>query len=367
MYAFRRAAKMMLERIAICGGGNGALAAAGDMALRGFTVFLALRNRERFGELFRTRKIRLEGAIEGEKKLELVTQEPQEAVRNAQLIIVPLPAIAQVEMVTRIAPALDQGQVLYLTKSTLASPLIHHNLKELGAAEVPIVESPILPWGVRVTGQASARVALVAERLPTSVFPGTARWAREIVSEAIPATIEATDALDVALLNFDPALHAPLVVMNTGSIEKSTSFDVNSEGASPSVVDVSLALDAERLALRRSLGYTGYPWPLSDLYSGRGPTYYGLLNPERMRHRWKFREKIDYSHRYVTEDIDCGLSLWGSLGRRIGVETPLADAFLRIAGAARSDTRGRSDWTLEHLKVPNVAAARLPEWFRVGR
>ncbi len=39
------------ETIAVLGGGHGAVAAAGDLAARGFRVRLALRNRERFAAL----------------------------------------------------------------------------------------------------------------------------------------------------------------------------------------------------------------------------------------------------------------------------------------------------------------------------
>ena len=357
---------MSLRRIAVCGGGNGALAAAGDLALRGFEVRLALRNRERFDELFRTGVVRLEGAIEGEAELELVTDDHAEAVRGAELVVVPLPARAQVEMAARIAPALEEGQVLYLTKGTLASPLVRRTLREAGAPDVPIAENPILPWGVRVSGPASARVAMVAERLPTSVFPAAAGDALAAVAEAFPATEPAEDALDVALLNSDPALHAPLVLMNAGPIENLPDFDVHTEGNPPSVVAASLALDEERLRLREALGYAGHPWPLADLYSRTRPTFYGVISVERMRGNSVWREKLDFHHRYVTEDVGCGLALWSSLGRRLGVATPLADAFQALAAAVVGPEGLGGPWTLERLGVPDLPPAGLRAWFRTG-
>src|SRR4029077_9217674 len=103
---------------------------------------------------------------------------------------------------------------------------------------------------------------LVAEHLPTGVYPADATdEALEVISQVYAATERAEDVLDASLLNFDPALHAPLVLMNAGSIEKLPDFDIHTQGNPPSVVRVSLALDAERIALRRALGYTGHDWP----------------------------------------------------------------------------------------------------------
>lgn len=358
---------MSVRTIAVCGGGHGALAAAADFTLRGYDVRLALRNRERFRELFETRRLRVEGVLEAELVLPLVTDDHASAVRGSDVVYVPLPAPAQVEMARTIAPAVSADQVVYLTKGTLGAPLVAAELARAGAPEVPILENAILAYGTRVTGGASVRVGMVAEYLPTGVYPA-ARSEEGLAAarELYPATLPAEDVLDVSLLNFDPALHAPLVLMNAGPIENLPEFDIHTQANPPSVVAVSVALDGERLALRRALGYGGEPWPLENLYSRTKPTYYGVITRERMQQQSVWREKIGFDHRYVREDIGCGLALWSSLGRAFGVATPLADAFLALASTVNGVDYARHGRTLESLGLSGLSLEELRTRLRDG-
>jgi opine dehydrogenase len=355
-------------RIAVCGGGHGALASAGDLAARGFTVSLALRNRERFARVFETRRVRLEGLIEGEFAVAEVTDDHAAAVEGADLVLVPLPAQVQEEMARAIAPAVREGQVVCLTAGTFGSFVFAETLRGRGAPTVPVAENATLPYGVRVSGAGTARIGLLAEHLPTGVYPAARTdEALAAVSQAYPRTEPVEDALAAGLLNFDAALHAPLVFMNAGPIENLPEFDIHLDGNPESVVRVSVALDEERIALREALGYGPPHWPLADLYSRERETFYGVLTRERMERHSVWREKIDFGHRYVREDVGCGLALWASLGRKLDVPTPLADAFLVLARVVTGEDYGRTGRTLDRLGLDDVSMETLKEWLRAGR
>ena len=359
---------MSVGTVAVLGGGHGALAAAGDLGLRGYEVRLALRNRERFAELFATRRVRLTGRIEGEAELAWVGDDHTRAVAGADIVVVPLPGPAQAAMAERVAGALAPGQVVYLTTGTFGSYVFGETLRRLGGPPVPVAENATLPYGVRATGGNSAQIGLVAEHLPTGVYPAAATdEALELVSELYPATEAVEDALSAGLLNFDGALHPPLVLMNAGSIENLPEFDVHLDGNPASVVRVSVALDEERIAVREALGYTAPHWPLADLYSRVGETFYGVITRERMDRDSVWREKISFQHRYVEEDVGCGLALWSSLGRRLGVHTPLADAFLTLASTINGVDYARTGRTLENLEVAEASLEQLKDWLVHGR
>jgi opine dehydrogenase len=354
-------------KVAVLGGGHGALATAGDLALRGHEVRLALRNRERFARIFAERRIRLEGQIEGQAEVAEVTDDHAAAAAGADVVVVPLPAYAQEDIAVRVAPALSSGQVVYLTTGTFGSFVFREALKRAGAADVAVAENATLPYGARVSGAVSVRVGLVASHLPTGVYPAVrSDEALEPVRELYPATEPVEDSLSAALLNFDGALHAPLVFMNAGPIEQLEDFDIHVDGNPPSVVKVSIALDRERIALREALGYTSHHWPLEDLYSRAGETFYGVISRERMERQSVWREKIDFRHRYVVEDVACGLALWSSLGRKLGVPTPLADVFLTLASTVNDDDYRRTGRTLENLGVADLSVDELQERLRRG-
>jgi opine dehydrogenase len=216
-----------------------------------------------------------------------------------------------------------------------------------------------LPYGARVSGGASARIALVAEHLPTGVYPAEATDAvLDLVRAAYPAAYPVEDALSSGLLNFDGALHGPLVCMNAGAIEGLPTFDIHVQGASPAVVAVSCALDDERIALRRALGYTSRDWPLRDYYDRRD-TFYGVRAFQETRSKSVWNEKLDFGHRYVVEDIGCGLALWSSLGRELGVPTPLSDALLAMVAPITGEDYRRTGRTLENLGLAGLRASEL--------
>lgn len=340
---------------------------AGDLALRGHEVRLALRNRERFASIFATRRIRLEGLIDGEAEVADVSDDHARAAASADVVLVPLPAYAQEAMAERIAPALRPGQVVYLTTGTFGSFVFREALKRLGAADVPVAENATLPYGARMSGPGSVRIGLLASHLPTGVYPASrTEEALAPIHQLYPATEAVEDALSAGLLNFDGALHAPLVFMNAGPIENEESFDIHLDGNPPSVVKVSVTLDRERIALREALGYTSHHWPLEDLYSRVGETFYGVLSRERMERQSVWREKIDFRHRYVTEDVACGLALWSSLGRKLGVPTPLTDVFLTLASTINDEDYRTTGRTLERLGLAGLSVAELKERLRTG-
>jgi opine dehydrogenase len=355
-------------RVAVLGGGHGALATAGDLMQRGFDVRLALRNRRRFARVFETRRITLEGLLEGEVELPQVTDDHAAAVADADLVIVPLPGHAQEDMARQIAPAVREGQVVYLTAGTFGSYPFGEALRAEGAPLVPVAENATLPYGARVSGPASVRIGMLAEHLPTGVYPGArAEEALERIRRVYPQTELVEDALAAGLLNFDGALHSPLVFMNAGPIENLPEFDIHVDGNPESVVKVSLRLDEERIALREALGYTSHHWPLADLYSRTRETFYGVISRERMETHSVWREKLDFGHRYVAEDVGCGLALWSSLGRKLGVETPLTDAFLLLAKVVTGEDHARIGRTLENLGLADVPVETLREWLRTGK
>jgi len=312
----------------VLGGGHGAMATAGDLAVRGFQVTLALRHRERFAELFETGRLKLSGAIEALAELAAVTDDHPAAVRRADLVLIPLPATAQEAMAERIAGAVREGQLVALTPGNLGSQVMRRRLPRAVFAE-----TATLPFGARQRGQAEVGLALIARHNPTGIFPSSATGsAISLLRQAFPAAESVEDVLSAALLNSNGSLHAPLVVLNAAPIQRLGAYDIHVEGTTPGVKQVIAALDEERIALRDALGYRSAHWPLMDYYRD-ADWFYGPGAFSQVQRDSVWREKIDFEHRYVAEDVGCGLVLWSSLGRALGVATPLTDAFIRVASA----------------------------------
>lgn len=206
-----------------------------------------------------------------------------------------------------------------------------------------------LPYLARLVGPGDIAIPVSASRLPAGTIPGegaAAVRAHELFAAAYPSAVRVRDGLDAALTNWGPVIHPPLVVHNLGAIESlGDRFDIHREGTSPSVRRAILTLDAERIGLREALGVPGEHWPISTHYD-RSPL--GMYPPDahdRLIASNLWRESLDLEHRYLWEDVVCGLVLNATLGRLADHPMPQSEAILQLLGVALGFdpvARGRS-------------------------
>ena len=327
-------------RIAVLGGGNGSLAAAGDFALAGHDVRLWRRSSTDVAEhRAKGGKIRVKDS-RGEHTAQpvLLTADIAEAIREAELILCPIPAPTQEEVAAVLAPHLGDGQVVFLPPGTFGSVLFAQAAHASGnLAAVAFAETGTLPWLARKHGSYEVAITARAKRLPTGVFPlRFEKHALDVIGRAFSGVIEPCgDALSAALMNAGPIVHPPLIVMNAAPLEQFDRWDIHKEGTQPSVRRVTDSLDAERIAIRTALGYSAPHFPLADHYASEGEEWmYGRGSHDKLTESGDWREHIVLTqHRYMREDVRIGLSFLVSVGELAGIEAPLARAFLAIGGA----------------------------------
>jgi opine dehydrogenase len=360
-------------RIAVLGGGNGSFAAAGDFALAGHDVRLWRRDAHLVAE-HRAAGCRIllkDANGRHDVKLTRVTTDIAEAAGDAELILCPTPAFAQLDIARQLAPHLADGQVVFLPPGTFGSMIFARAAHDAGNdARVSFAETGTLPWLTRKHGPFEVAITIRAKRLPVGVFPlVTADHALSVIGRAFPGAIEPCgDALSAALMNAGPIIHPPLIVMNAGPIEHFERWDIHKEGTQGSIRKVTDALDAERLAIRESLGYSAPHFPLAHHYASEGePWMYGRGSHDRLTDSGDWRERIVLSeHRYMREDLRLGLSLLVSVAELAGVATPLASSFLAIGGAICGEDFLLGGRTLESLGLGQLNRDQLQTLLREG-
>jgi opine dehydrogenase len=169
-------------------------------------------------------------------------------------------------------------------------------------------------------------------------------------------------------MNAGPIIHPPLIVMNAGPIEHFERWDIHKEGTQAAVRRVTDALDAERIAVRKSLGYGGPHFPLAHHYASEGEQWmYGRGSHDRLTDSGDWREQIVLTqHRYMREDLRLGLSFLVSVAELAGVATPLAFAFLAIGGAICSEDFMEAGRTLASLGLGHLDRGELQTLLREG-
>lgn len=356
--------------IAVLGGGHGCYAAAADLSEQGHRVRFWRRDRAAFRPVLESGSVQLKD-FRGERRvhLALATEDIGEAVRGADLILIPMPAFAQEDLARALAPHIRDGQVIFLPPGTFGSYAMIKVLRGSGCtADVAIGETGTLPWLTRKRGDVIA-ITTRATRLPTGIFPArlqTHGLAR--IKEAFPAIEPVEDGLSAALMNAGPIIHPPLILMNAGPLEHFPRWDIHNEGTQPSIRRVTDALDAERVRTREALGYKPPHFPLADHYSKGGDEWmYGNLAHEKLTDSGDWRERIDLrAHRYMTEDVRYGLAFLVSVAAWAGVPAPVASGLLAIGSAAVGEDFRQTGRTLETLGLDKLSRAQMTALLQDG-
>lgn len=348
-------------RITVLGGGNGSHAAAADLADQGHEVCLWRRDRAALEPILATRRLTLKDAA-GRREVALarVSADIGAALRGAELIVVPTPAFAQEEIALAMAPHLADGQVVFLPPGSFGSLVMHRAIRRAGCtAEVCFAETGTLPWLARKHGPAEVAITIRATRLPTGVFPAqNGPHAFSILRAAFPSAEPIEDALAGALMNAGPIIHPPLIIMNAGPLEHFDRWDIHNEGTQPSIRRVTDALDNERVAVRKGLGYVGEHFPLSDHYNN-DRWMYGDAH-RRLVASGDWRERIVLTeHRYMREDVHYGLAFLVSVADWAGVPAPVASGLLSVASAICGKDLRKGERTLEALGLAGLSRERM--------
>ncbi|MFP6568210.1 MAG: NAD/NADP octopine/nopaline dehydrogenase family protein, partial [Dehalococcoidia bacterium] len=165
---------------------------------------------------------------------------------------------------------------------------------------------------------------------------------RQALDPLFPGITAYPDVMACGLSAMNPVVHPPGVLMNAGRVEYSRGeFYFYDEGVSPTVADVIMRVDDERLAVGRALGYDLTPANEAFHKAGFGPAgdLWATINGSRMLTALKAPGNLQ--SRWLTEDIPYGLAAWSKLGAQFGIETPLMRSFVDIG----SIVMGFDGWT----------------------
>ncbi len=358
--------------IAVLGGGNGSAAAAADLTRAGHSVRWWRRNESGIADLnARDNTLELKD-FSGTQNIavSMATTDIEAAVSGAALVVCPTPATAQTDIARALSDHLVDGQVVFLPPGSFGSWIMAQVIRDAGnTSDLTFAEAGTLPYLTRRHGQETIAITTRATRLPTGVFPRrNAKHALDVVRRAYPSVEDCGDALSGALMNAGPIIHPPLIVMNAGPIEHFDHWDIHNEGTQPAVRRVTTRLDAERMAVREALGYGGPHFPLADHYDAGGDEWmYGNMAHDKLVDSGDWRENLVLTeHRYMREDIACGLAFLVSVAEWVGVPAPTATGLLALGSAICNADFREDGRTLESVGLARLNKDQMQAVLRDG-
>lgn len=357
------------ERITVIGAGHGGKAMAAHLALQGCQVVLYNRTFDHISAMHARGGVDLEGFENGPKgfaRLHKVTADAREALEEAELIMVVVPASAHADIARAVSPHLKDGQTLILNPGrTCGSIEFAKVLCDEGCqARFKLAETETFIYASRSEGPAQARIFRIKEAVPLAALPAfDTQEILERLQPSFPQFIDGKNVLHTGLNNMGAIFHPTLTLMNAGWIESTLGdFQFYLDGVTPSVGRVLEVIDRERVTVASALGIrarTAMEW-LQMAYNATGanlreailnqPGYQGINAPRTLKHR------------YIFEDVPMSMVPIAALGRQYGVSVRGMDSLIRLACIIHRTDYWRRGRTVEKLGIQHLSVSELSDY-----
>jgi opine dehydrogenase len=365
-----------LATVAVLGAGNGGCAAAADLTRRGHAVRLYSRSPASLAPVAERGGLELKAAAgEGFVPLARITGDLREAVEGVDVVLVVVPSLAHAWYGAQLAPLLRPEQLVLLNPGhTLGGLHFAAGLRQGGyQGPLRLGETATLTYATRLVGPATVEIYRVAPRLPFAAFPGKHQHALLAALQPLyPSLVPAQSVLETALMNINAVEHPPQMLFNAGWVEATQGdFYFYYQGTTPAVARAIEAVDRERLALVRALGFPAVSF-LERFHEAGYTTDEGLRSgsvyvamQESAPNRW-MRAPRSLDHRYMHEDVGHGLVPICELAALADVPTPVMRSLVDLAGLLVDVDYWATGRSLATLGLGGMSLARLAEYLYEG-
>lgn len=348
-------------KITIIGAGHAGSTVAADLSLKGHDVTILKTSNKLHNEHFDF--IRENGfikVIEDEKEHIAkvnATTDFEDAIKGRDLIIVYIQTNYHEELIKRISPYFEDGQVVLIEPGYLSTCYF---LKYC-SKDITIVEAESSPIDCRIIAPGTVTVLFRNVVDPVGVFPKShMEKAKAVLDKTLFPFEYLETVIEAALHNPNLIVHTIGAVFSTPRIEYAVrhgvSYSMYKEVFTPHIWNLVETLDNEKMNVLEKVGCERFSYV------------------EACKHRNSLDDSrdalevfFDYANnsspdgpdvpdsRYVTEDVPQGLVLLESLGKMLNTATPVCTALIETASAIlRRDFRAEGR-TVEKLGSANIS------------
>jgi len=343
----------------VLGAGHGGMAMAAHLAINGLKVNLFNRSTERLLPIQTRGGIDVTGEIEGFASLNAITSDPAEAITNADILMVVVPATAHRTIAEIVAPHLRDGQIIVLNPGRTGGTLeISQIIRKNNPSVRPyLAETQTLLYTCRVTNPGQVRIFSIKNSVPLATLPAyQVVDVLPVLRKALPQFVPGDNVLKTGLDNIGAVFHPTITVLNSARIEDTHGdFEYYVEGVTPSVAHVLEAIDRERVEVASALGIranTAREW-LYLAYDAAGKT---LLQAMRANPGYcGIKAPGTIEHRYITEDVPTSLVPIASIGEMLKIPMPATRAIIHLASVMHGVDYWAEGRTVDKLGIQGMS------------
>lgn len=339
----------MIKNITVIGGGSTGHAAAAHLTGKGFDVTLCDHEgfKDELDAIKENGGIMLRGrAGRGIYPIARVTHNFKEAVENAELLFICVPAARHKEIAERIAPYMKSGQSVLILPGNLASFIFRDVFKEKDVPEDVIIaemEGNLCPC--RLTAPAEVTVGLPIRTKRIAALPGSKTKEFMERNAGVLDLVANKNVLEGALLSDNYVLHIGTTLLASSTIDAmGEEFILFQHGLTDYAVRCTEAIRQERIRLLAAFGLTERDSAtefFEELRDPKAHPEYGVFRT--------LKGPDSLKHRYIEEDATACAAMALSCAARLGIDMPVLRSVVTLASAVNGYDHYGNGRTLENL------------------
>lgn len=338
--------------------------------MKGYDISLYNRSNWRIEPIKNSGKIVLEGEYSGEYEISLATTDIKEAIKNRELILVVVPAFAHKDIAEKLAPYLEEEQVIVLNPGRTGGALEFRNiLKKKGCNKrVYVAEAQTFIFASRCSNPGVVRIFRKKNAVPVACLPAKDNEIlRKTLKKIMPEFEIAKNIIITSFNNIGAVFHPAVTILNVARIEFTFGkFEFYFEGISPSVAKVLEKIDEERCKVMKYLKMeplTAKQW-LKYAYDVDGKDLYEAIH-SNSGYRDILAPTI-LANRYILEDVPMSLVPISSFGKYFGIHTPTIDSIIHLVSIMMEEDYFGKGRTVKSLGLEGMSVDEIIRYIEVG-
>lgn len=343
-------------RITVVGSSPFALAMAGEIARKGGRVSLVeTAATPLLNHFFEIKKINITGVVDESATLEYVGTD-QEAITNAQVIILSLQPENCEDTMEQMIPCLKSGQHIVVFPGNFCATIIRKLLQDHAINDITVSESASIPFVFDKVDFNTIKIHRNKEELKIATCPAEKRTeVLDILNRYIEIFVPAANIIETSLENINSILHPLPILLNIAELErKGKDFYHFIDGVTPLVSTLLEKMDRERMAIGQAYELNLIPTleQLKGYYGGNDcQTIYDYIQTPECP--YDDIKGFDLSSRYITVDIPYLLVPASCLAKAADIKTPIFDLCIALASQLHDIDYFSVGYNLERLGFAN--------------
>lgn len=364
---------MNYNNITIIGAGHGGYAAASDLILKGFNVCIyeLPEFQENLFPLIESGKIKLTGEKQGIVRVSNVVVNIDEAIINAEIILVIVHAAAHKRIAELISPYLKDNQIIVIMPGYTGGALVFHEIFKKNSVNQKYIlaETNTLPYACRKVNKESAvHMKLYVKKVLVSAFPAKFNhFVFDVLKKLYPNISLVNNVLETGFNNGNPVLNVAPCIFNAGRIEYAKGEYYHfQEGITPSIAGVLENIDNERISIARYLGINAPPYLERVLETGYITNNEGWFDAISTSPHLTAKGPEKLTDRYITEDVPYGLIPWYYFAKQGSIEINLITSLIHLASSLNNEDYFKIGRNLTDLGLKDLGPEDMHKYLKNG-